>query len=238
MKVNWGLIKFVVVSGLVVFLFSFSKSRNENRKLTEIKIEFIDENDPFITVNTVNKLLIQNKDSVTSIDKETLVLKEMEDRLLKNPMIRDAEVFVTVDGVLGAKIEQREPIGRVAASPHFYLDSDGKKMPLSSVYAARVPLITGTSVSDFSEVTPLLLKIKEDPFMKSSVVGVHVHSNGTVDLRLRKHDCKVLFGKPTAIEKKFQNFKAFYKKTKQDSTLSNYGLVNLQFENQVVATKK
>ncbi|PKA82360.1 cell division protein FtsQ [Ulvibacter sp. MAR_2010_11] len=238
MKINWGLIKFLVLSGFIVFLFSFTKRRNDIRKITKIEVEFIDESDPFITVSTVNKLLIQNTDSATSIDKETLVLKEMEDRLLKNPMIRDAEVFVTVDGALGAKIEQRKPIGRVAASPNYYLDADGKKMPLSWVYSARVPLITGTSNSNFEEVTPLLLKINKDPFMKNSVVGLHVKRDGTIDLKLRKHDLLVQFGKPENMEKKFQNFKAFYKKTKEDSTLTIYSFVNLEFENQVVATKK
>ena len=92
------MIKFILISGLVVFLFSFTNNRNKMRKLSKIEVEFVDENDPFITVNTVNKLLIQNIDSVTSITKETLVLKEMEDRLLKNSMIRDAEVFLSVDG--------------------------------------------------------------------------------------------------------------------------------------------
>lgn len=238
MRVNWGFFKFLVLTALIVFLFSFTKKRNETRKITKIDIEFLDENDPFITLQTVNKLLIQNSDSLTSIDKETLVLKEMEDRLLKNPMIRDAEVFMTVDGLLGAKIEQRNPIGRVAASPNYYLDSDGKKMPLSLVYSSRVPIITGSSASNFKEVTPLLLKINDDPFMKKSVVGLHVNKDGTIDLKLRKHDFRIQFGRPEMIEKKFQNFKAFYKKTKLDSTLTGYSLVNLEFDSQVVATKK
>ena len=238
MRVNWDLIKFVIEGGLVVFLYSFTKQRNQARNLTKIEIDFLDDNPPFITRNTVNKLLIQNNDSVTSIGKETLVLNEMESRLLENPMIRDAEVFITVDGVLGATIEQRKPIARVAASPNYYLDADGKKMPLSSVYTARVPLITAASTLQFDRITPMLLKLHEDEFMKSSVIGLHVKRDGNIVLRLRKHDLKVFFGKPSAIDKKFQNFKAFYKKTKMDKMLSEYASVNLEFGNQVVATKK
>jgi cell division protein FtsQ len=228
----------MVLTGLMVFLFGFSKQRNNARNLEKISIEFTDENEPFITLEAVNKLLIQNTDSVTSIVKETLVLKEMEQRLLGNPMIRDAEVFVTVDGALGARIEQRNPIARVASTPDYYLDEDGKKMPLSLVYTARVPLITGKSQSDLTEVTRLLLEIEKDDFMKSSVVGLHIENNGNIILRLRKHDLKVRFGKPKDIAVKFQNFKAFYKKTKQDNLINNYDLVDLQFGNQVVATKK
>ncbi|MCB0464790.1 MAG: hypothetical protein KDC78_03805 [Aequorivita sp.] len=238
MKRSLEIIKFIFLLGLMAFLFSFTKKRNDARKITKLDVVFVDENSPFITYNTVNKLLILNHGKVTSIGKETLVLKKMEQRLLENPMIRDAQVYVSVDGTLGAKIEQRKPLGRVSASPDYYLDADGKKMPLSDVYSARVPIITGTSKNNFNEVTPLLLKINEDEFMKSSVVGLNRKADGDIELELRKMNFKVLFGKPEGIEKKFQNFKAFYKKTKQDSTLYGYNNVNLKFDNQVIATKK
>ncbi len=238
MKRSLKIIKFIFLLSLMVFLFSFTKKRNDARKITKLDVEFVDENSPFITYNTVNKLLILNHDKVTSIGKETLVLKKMEQRLLENPMIRDAQVFVSVDGTLGAKIEQRKPVGRVSASPDYYLDADGKKMPLSDVYSARVPIISGISKNNFTEVTSLLLRINEDEFMKNSVVGLNRKGNGEIELELRKMDFKVLFGKPENIDKKFQNFKAFYKKTKQDSTLYGYNMVNLKYDNQVIATKK
>ena len=128
MKINWGFIKFLVLTSLVVFLFSFSKERNIERSLHDIEVEFIDDRPPFITLHTVNKLLIQKDTSVTSIVKETLVLNELELRLLKNPMISEAEVFVTIDGKLGAKIVQRNPIARISGTPNYYLDDyDFKK---------------------------------------------------------------------------------------------------------------
>ncbi|GHC56493.1 cell division protein FtsQ/DivIB [Ulvibacter litoralis] len=238
MKRSLGVIKYIALAVLMVFLFSFTNKRNAQRNITKLDVSFIDENNPFITLETVNKLLIQSQEKVTSINKETLVLNEIEQRLLDNPMIRDAQVFMSIDGVLGAKIEQRTPIARVVGSPDFYLDTDGKKMPLSSVYTTRVPLIMGNSKMDVDKVTELLLKINDDPFMKSSVVGLRAQNNGEIVLELRKDSFKVLFGKVEAIEKKFQNFKAFYKKAKQDNTLQTYGLVNLKFNSQVVATKR
>lgn len=237
MKKYLPVIKFLLLIVLVGFLFSFTQKRNASRKLSKIDIEFLDQNDPFITLSTVNKLLVQNNDSVTGMDKETLALKEMESRLLANAMIRDAQVYVTVNGVLGAKIEQRKPIGRVAASPNYYLDEDGEKMPLSFVYAARVPIITGKSKTNFTEITPLMLKINEDDFMRQSVVGIQVSDGGNITLKLRKYDFDLLFGKAEQVELKFQNFKAFYQKTKEDKTLQSYKTIDLQFGNQVVATK-
>src|SRR5690606_23919582 len=188
------ILKFVFLLALMVFLFGFSKKRNDKRNLSKIEVEFIDANTPFITHNTVNKLLIQNKVEVTGIGKETLVLKEMEKRLQENPMVREAQVYVTIDGILGARIEQRDPIGRVSLrylGTDYYLDSDGRKMPLSAVYSARVPLVTGISESDYEEITPLLLKIREDDFMRHNVVGLNKKSNGEIELELRKVNLNV-----------------------------------------------
>lgn len=238
MKTSLKIIKFLLLLGVIGFLFSFTNKRNEKRKIKNIDVQFIDETRPFITFETVDKLLIQSEAKLTDIGKETLDLREMEQRLQENPMILDAQVYLTIDGVLGAKIIQRNPIGRVAASPDYYLDEEGKSMPLSEVYSARVPIITGTSENNFTEITNLLNKIHQDEFMKNSVVGLVRRESGEIELELRKIDLKVNFGQPLDIEKKFQNFKAFYKKTKEDSTLVGYQKVNLKFGNQVIATKR
>lgn len=238
-KRNLNILKFVLLLGVVIFLYSFGNKRNSKRNVSKVNIEFIDTNSPFITHKTVNKLLIQSPDTLMDIALEGLDLMSMEQRLNQNPMIRKSEVYVTIDGVLGAKIEQRDPIGRVLASNEvYYIDADGKAMPLSEVYSARVPIVTGVVEEDLEAITPLLLKIREDEFMNRMVVGLNQTKNGEVELELRNLRLKALFGKPNQIDKKFQNFKAFYKKTKQDSTIYGYKKINLKFENQVIATKK
>ena len=159
MKINWNFIGFIVLSSFIVFLFGFAMQRNEARNLSKIVITFEDETPPFITLNTVNKLLIQNFETVASIPKEALVLKEVEERLLKNQMIHSAEVYITVDGILGAKIKQRTPIARIVDKQDYYLDTEGEKMPLSSVYTARVPIVTGAVMEHAKPLTDLLFQI-------------------------------------------------------------------------------
>lgn len=241
MKVFLEILKFSLLLGLLVFLFSFSNNRNRNRTLSKVEVEFTKGDIPLISHQTVNKLLIQNDVDPTNVGKETIVLKEMEKRLEENPMVRKAQVYVTLDGALGAQIEQRDPIARVSvggSTPDFYIDADGGKMPLSTEYSARVPLVTGVSENDFSKMTPLLLQIREDEFMKQMVIGLNKNAQGELELQLRKTSLNVVFGKPEAIQKKFQNLKAFYKKTKQDSTIYKYEKINLKFESQVIATKR
>ena len=73
--------------------------------------------------------------------------------------------------------------------------------------------------------------------MKSSVIGLNVLEDEKIILQLRKQDFKVHLGKVEGLEKKFQNFKAFYQKSKNDNTLEGYKIVNLEYLSQVVATK-
>lgn len=238
MKINWGLIKFVLITSLVVFVFNFSQQRNKARDISGIAIEFEDETRLFITKKTVNKLLIQNIDSVTSIDKDTLVLNKMESILLENPMIKNAEVYVTIDGILSVNITQRKPVARVKNEPDFYLDEDGKTMPLSTEYSARVPIVSGILKNQYTEISELIKKITKDDFLKELVIGLDIVNEDEVVFRVRKNQFKVLIGPPVEIDHKFQKFKAFYKILKRDSLLENYSLINLKYNNQVVATKR
>lgn len=240
MKKVLNILKIVLLLVVIVFMYGFSKSRNKARTLKSVDIHFVDGNTPLLTYQTVNNLLIQKDSAVNTIVKETIDLKEMEKRLLENPMIRNAEVFVSVDGVLGAKIEQREPIGRIRSDrgENYYLDAQGTQMPLSAVYSARVPLISGVSEDDYEMLRDLILKINEDEFMKKIVIGINKNQKNELEFDLRSTHLKALVGKPRNFEKKFQNFKAFYKKTQQDSTINRYAAVNLKYDKQVIAIKK
>ena len=232
------ILKYSLLIAVVVFVYSFSNHRNSKRSLHRIDIDFQDESTALITRSMVNKLLIQNKDSIQYVDKEILDLNELEGRLNQHPMIQDANVYLSVDGVLGARIQQRRPIARVASSPSFYIDQLGTKMPLSNVHTLRVPLVTGVTDNNMESVTMVLNHLIKDPFMLKHVVGIDIQRDQSMILLVRSYDFRILLGKPQNLNRKFQNFKAFYQKTLKDKTLENYSLINLQVNGQVVATKK
>ncbi|QLE01811.1 hypothetical protein HX109_09665 [Galbibacter sp. BG1] len=239
MKKYINYIKIGTVLLALVFLYSFSNNRNKNRSLSkDSDIVFLNDNGHFITRNTVNKLLIQNEGDASSVRKEKLALNRMEQALNSNEMVQEADVYVSVTGEIGAKIRQRTPIARVSANPSFYIDIEGEKMPLSPVYAARVPLVTGVSTKNEMESLYKLTKfIYDDDFLKKNIIGIHQKKNH-FELKLRTEDFVVNLGAIENLEAKFNNFKAFYQKGLHDKTLGKYKAVNLSFDNQVVCTKK
>ncbi|WP_317128545.1 hypothetical protein [Tamlana fucoidanivorans] len=223
---------------ITVFLFAFASARNEERSISNPKVTFVGENNLFITNEAVSKLLIQNFEGTKKVSKETLDLNELENALKSNPMIKTAEVYVAVNGTLNAEVEQKTPVARVSTNASYYIDDEGKFMPLSRNYAARVPLVTGyVEKNDLKNIYQIARKVQDDDFLKKHVIEIHQDIKGKFFLRLRRCDFNVEIGDLYYLDKKVNNLKAFYKKNLKDKTLNNYSKVNLQFENQVIGTK-
>ena len=239
MRVNWNYIKGFTLLVLVGFLFAFSSFRNSTRHVNNVAVNFMGDDNLFITEETVNKLLIQNKADLTSVPKEILDLNELELALKSNPMIKTAQVQLTVDGEVRADVVQRRPIARVSTNASYYIDDEGLFMPLSSNYTARVPLVTGYIMkNDLSNVFKIAHKIYNDQFLKTHVVEIRQNQDKNIVLKTRVLDFEILIGQLDRLDGKISNLKAFYQKAKKDKMLNKYSKVNLQFENQVVCTKK
>ncbi|TBW27502.1 cell division protein FtsQ/DivIB [Gramella sp. KN1008] len=238
MKRSVGYIKAFVLVAVICFLYGFAEKRHKGREITEVKVRFTDSENLYVTEEVVNKLLIQNKASVSSIDKETLDLNRVESLLNKHDMIENAEVYLTLDGKLKAEVSQRKPIGRVIGSSSFYLDRKGEVMPLSPFYSARVPLMFGFNEASIIKAYPIVQYIKNDEFLTRHITGIQRLKGDKYKLELREMDFDVFFGDSSNVALKFNNFKAFYKKAQIDKKLDTYKRVNLQFGDQVVCTKK
>ena len=225
--------------GLVVFLFAFTTKRNESRKIVKTDVQFVGDNNLLVTTEMVNKLLIDKSGVGKSIDKDKLDLNTLEKNINKHDMIEKSEVFVSIDGTLKAVVTQRIPIARYFGDESsFYLDSKGSKMPLSEIYAARVPMISGRLTSENQqEIATLLKMIYVDDFLKKNITGMRIENDGDVILKTRNYEYDILFGKTINMEAKFNNYKAFYQKAISDSSINYYKKINLKFTQQVVCTK-
>ena len=236
---TWINIRLVLMLVLVMFLFSFASIRNENRKIAKIDVKIIDKDTPFLLPEMVNKLLIEKNQDSKTITKEGLDLKKLENSIREHDLIQNADVFISVDGVLKAVVKQKTPIGRVVLDTgSFYIDYEGNRMPLSNNYTARVPLISGEINGVKKEkLSEVLRMIYSDDFLKKNIISVQVLSSGSLIMENRNYDFDIDFGRIINIDKKFKNYKAFFQKAVSDSTLNKYKKINLKFTQQVVCIK-
>jgi cell division protein FtsQ len=221
------------------FLYSFSSTRNLQIKIGEPIIEFIAGDNNFLTHSMVNKLLIQNKEIVKNQAKSKLNLYGLENKVLNNPYVESAAVFLTIDGELKATIKQRTPVARIILkNDSYYIDKQGVKVPLSEIYSARVLLILGVENEvEISEILPLISFILKDDFLQKEIVGIEKSAENEYQFAVRSGNYKIDFGNLSEIDLKFKKLKAFYNITFEDKSIESYKAINLKYHNQVVCTK-
>ncbi|CAM3838096.1 MULTISPECIES: cell division protein FtsQ/DivIB [Flavobacterium] len=239
-RFKWQNIRIVLIVLLMVFLYSFSSKRNNNRILKGVNISFVDDQeDMLITNEMVNNFLTQKLGGTLSIEKDKVDLQTLEIALTGHDMIEKAEVFSTIDGFLNAQIKQKTPIVRyTSGNTMCYLDNKGNKMPLSESFSARVPLVTGTfDDKDKDGYVLLFNEIYNDDFLKKNITGAKISPAGNVILSSRNYNYKIIFGKPVYVEKKLENYKAFFYHAVKDTLITHYKEVNVMFTEQVVCKK-
>lgn len=240
-KLNWHNIRLVFIILVMVFLYSFSSKRNDERIINEkVKISFAEgEENLFITHEIVNNLLKQKLGGTLNVAKDKVDLNILETVLDDHGMIEKAEVFSTIDGSLSAQIIQKTPIARFLSSDtSYYIDENGGVMPLSENFSARVPLVVG-SLSEYGidRYMELLTEIRNDDFLSKNITGLKVLPSGSVILTNRNYDYKIVFGNPVYVKRKLKNYKAFFYHTVKDTLVKEYKEVNLMFTEQVVCKK-
>ena len=232
-------IQLIAIFVLVVFLYSFTSKRNEHRKISKPTIEFLNSESPFVTHEMVNNLLIDNFGGTFSIQKDRVNLKKVEQTINKHNLIENSEVFLSVDGKLKVVIKQKTPIARVFnKNSSFYIDYKGGKMPLSSNFTARVPLVYGDLNNRYDKnFVELLQQIYNDDFLKKNIIGMRILPDGSVIMKNRDYSYDIIFGRTIYMGRKFNNYKAFFQKAVQDTLINSYKKINLKFTKQVVCTK-
>ena len=211
------IIKIFVIVCLPFCIQIFASGRNKMRVVKEVVVDHQDEN-MYVTDEAIRRTIF--KDPQAQHPMGLLRLNEIEKLLDNNVMIEKSEVFCTIDGTLNAKIKQREPIARVYdGAGVYYMDTQGKKMPLSSSYSARVPILRGNTEQYWQSSYALMQFIQNDQWMAENITEVLVKPNGEYEFLMRVPTFKVVFGKF------------------EDEALNEYSVVNLKYMNQVVCRR-
>ncbi|WP_396181107.1 cell division protein FtsQ/DivIB [Flavobacterium sp.] len=238
-KINWQNIRLVMMLLVLIFLYSFTQSRSQNKKIAKIQVDFQGNNKMFLTNEMVNNLLIQNLGGTSSIQKDKVDLKELESALKKQSFIENAEAFISEDGMLITKVLQKSPVARIVNNNRvLYVDKNGSIFQLSDNFSSRVPIVQGNIEGEFKKGFIETFKtIEKDDFLRKHIIAITIQKNGSMNMLTREHDYDINFGKPILIDKKFKNYKAFYQFASKDSIIEKYKSINLIFTQQVVCSK-
>lgn len=234
---NFRTLKILIMLFLVTGLTAFSIVKNGDRNINFNKINFIDSDLKFISIESVNKLLKQTDSNSSPLLKRDLNLKKIEETINDNGFIDSAEVSMDLVGEIGVRIVEKKPVFRVL-NGKFYIDSNGNKMPLSNLFSERIPLIISkVNSSDYVNLGSLGVFLKNDDFLNTHIIGLDIIDN-ELFFHVRNFTYVIKMKGFNKYETRLNNYKVFYKSAINDNILKDLSSINLNFKSQVIVEKK
>jgi cell division protein FtsQ len=242
------------VSGIVLLLClaSFVDNRHNKNTCNKITINILDK-DQFQFVKEPTVLKIVNKDiddnligrKVAQID-----LVEIETRLSKNPFIKDAEAYFDMDGNMTVDLHQRRPIVRAIdpLNQPYYLDDEGKRMPMNEEYTPYIPIATPGTVDIRGFKDSILRKydstlfilataIQKDSFMRALTGQIVVEQGNEMTIIPRLGNFEINLGDVSDLDDKFLRLRSFYQVSLPAAGWNTYKKISLKYKNQIIANR-
>jgi cell division protein FtsQ len=263
---NWkkvlNITGWIAMAGSVILCIGFVNIQQENLTCAEIKIMINDEDGHyFVEEEDIRTLLVDKGKDVRGVKLSAINIGLLEKIIKNNSFVANAEVFSTIDGKVNIAIDQRRPLVRIInnADEQYYIDSEGKYMPLSDKYTARVVVANGHIINRFgerevitkencddcfasqtlsAEIYKVALFIDNDPFWKSFVEQIYVTNEMELELIPKVGDYRILIGDSSDLDVKLRKLLIFYKKALSRVGWDKYSVINLKFKDQVVCTRK
>ena len=203
----------------------------------------------FLSEGDVRAMLDQSGQSMQGYPISGIQTRELEYLLEKNPYVRNAEVSKEISGTLHVSVEQRIPLVRIMPGGRtgYYLDTEGRVLPLSDHFTPRILLATGHLPDPGDDPDPeealdelyrFCLFLAEHPFWKEQIVQIYVNREEEVELIPRVGAHQILLGSLTGREEKLQNLELLYRQGFPVYGWNSYETINLKYRNQIICTKR
>jgi len=243
---------------LLLVVLGFARNQQNQYTPTEVNIEILNEGvSYFIGIEElrrdVNRILSSDTLNYREESKPSgyIDLYSIESRLEKNPYIQHAEVYRQNGGVLEIKVELRQALARIqnALGQEYYMDTEGRLMPLTKGYAPNVILVSGKLYDspEFSDtlITPLgktlypfLLSVSKDSLFRSLISEVVMDRKGELTLYPEIGNHKIEFGSTEGYADKLERLRVFYRQVLKKTGWDRYRQVSVKFKDQVVAVRR
>jgi len=254
----------VLLIGGVAVLYAFTNKASDDMICKDVIINIDnDNNNYFVDAKDILQMSYQRGDSLKGQSMQSINVYSLENTFNSHPSIKSTEVYKTINGELYINVIQRKPICRIInyKGEGYYFDAEGKLMPLSENYSARVPVFTGLIPFTFggnynrdfrrefecedsldmdihllNSIYHLAAYIDSSEFWQAQIEQVNIVDNDFV-LIPKVGDNKIIFGDAKNTANKFNRLMTFYTEGLSKTGWNKYSIINLKFENQVVCTK-
>jgi len=242
-------IKIVVALVGMTFLIGFSERKQQDVLIKNVVVELDNQNENhFLDEADIAKLVQPAGQKLAGKRADDINLRGIENKLMYDKHILDAELYSDLKGNLVVNVEMRKPIARIVQSdaPDAYIAEDGVIMPVSERYTSRVVLVSGhvkdllesqdlNKTEEGKQLLSMIEFVNDDKFWKAQVAQLDLSANGKITIYPQMTAQRVEFGKPDDIENKFRKLMIFYKRILPQRGWTKYERVNLEYAGQIIA---
>lgn len=243
MKRFFLVLAIITLLGYLVFATLYFKDNTQEQVCQNFKVLVKDSIDKqFIHVRDIEQLL--KKANLHPIGKPLAEINtmEMEEAIIANKLVKDVNVYTTLNGTIVASIYQRNPVLRIMSHQEgsYYIDSDRERMPTSQHYTVYLPLATGHITEEFAktDLFDFVMYISDKSSWDAWIEQIVVDKNNKIQIVPRAGDFKVTLGTLDDYKEKLDKLKLFIDKGLSTIGWNRYSEVNLEYNNQVVCTLK
>lgn len=233
----------------VVVLFFVAMQKKQTSFCTSIEIEITNQQQQsFVNKKSIEEI-IRAAYNLQSTSIKKIDIQAIEKAIEKNEWVQNADLFFDAQHKLKVLLQQRNPIARLFSldGATFFLDSAGKRLPVTNTTLARVLVITGFPSSNLilsSTDSALLMQVKKisnaiakDSILQSQIAQLNISITGSFELSTAMGNQKIFFGDDSDIDEKFNKVKTFYTKIFTQFGVEKYSGIDVRFKNQIVATQ-
>jgi cell division protein FtsQ len=185
-------------------------------------------------------------------------VSKIEDRIKQLRELKEAEVYVSVDGTMHVYADQRDPVMRVIpeSGGDYFVDEDGVIVKKRNLYNPRLHMVggnvtissamlNGVSIFDslnknsiLRDVYYLVKYIEKDDFWSAQIDQIYIDDNNEIDLIPRVGNQLIHLGTTENLKGKLRNLSEFYDEVLPVVGWNKYSVINLEYKDQIVCKRR
>lgn len=211
----------------------------------------------FVSSVEIRNKVVDGPHKYAGVPMRDISLEEIEKRVSSISELRTTEAYLTSDGTMHIRVDQRNPVLRVSSSSgaEYYIDDEGYIIRKRGLYPPRVHVASGRiDIRDGSvvnrrvgdkevpqvmeELFDLVVFLRQNPFWSAIIDQVEVGSGGDLVLIPRTAGHRIVLGDITELDAKFSALESLYKNVLPETGWDKYREINLKYSGQIVCKRR
>ncbi len=239
-----------------------SSAHNKSQKCNSLEIHISTNTaDPLISAADIEKQLKYETDSLRGSKLKDIDPALMEKVIMRNSCIKDAHVYININGNVNIDVTQRIPRLRIInkKNQERFMDAEGYLIDTDPSYPQHLPVVNGNIHYDFEKLPEnnrhyksldslykdqklenihhFAVLLGKYPSLAGFIQQIYVNKKREFELIPKLGNHIILLGSSEKLDMKFENLIAFYKYSIGNEGWRIYKTINLKYNKQVICKK-